>query len=657
MSALGEIGRFAALQRAAAVRLAEQGAVARLYAQRKRLCLAAVGTQGTGAIQTDNFEKVVLQKDFLNVVGGVDSQSNGLAEIEVTRDADGGMRFYAETDVHLVCKNTSGVTITMGTPVYVTGSVGATTTVEIAASDAGNAAKMPAIGLLEQTLAPNEFGRVVAVGVLGGLDTSAYSINQTAYVAVGGGLTGTRPTAATALVQNIGRVLRVNVNNGEILVLGAGRTNDVPNYTQARLLGRGSVSGAGPAQEITVGTGLTLSGTNLAADQDLFRAIVVAGQNTIYASGSDSLEFVAGSNITLTTDDTLKTVTIDATGGGGGAPTTADYLVKTADAGLSAERVVTDSTSITANWGTAGQVAFERAALTGDVTASANSNSTTIANDAVTYAKIQNVSATDKVLGRQSAGAGDVEEIACTSAGRALIDDVDAAAQRATLSAERQAGNRFVEIFDDLIAPLAWNGSTSGTGSARTTASAFSATENTVGMIACFTGTTTTGRASNYDGDEGLWFANGWTWMLETRACADTLADATNDYVVYLGFCDNNANANEPNDGAYFKYQRSVTGTFWVCSTANNGARTNTTTAVAPANLIMQVFKIDVNEAGTSVEFRIDGTLVATHTTNIPSASARSTGIGQKIVKSAGTSSRTLYVDYIHLQGSRTTDR
>jgi hypothetical protein len=53
--------------------------------------------------------------------------------------------------------------------------------------------------------------------------------------------------------------------------------------------------------------------------------------------------------------------------------------------------------------------------------------------DAVTYAKIQNVSATDKLLGRSTAGAGDVEEIACTAAGRALIDDADAAAQRVTL--------------------------------------------------------------------------------------------------------------------------------------------------------------------------------------------------------------------------------
>jgi hypothetical protein len=83
---------------------------------------------------------------------------------------------------------------------------------------------------------------------------------------------------------------------------------------------------------------------------------------------------------------------------------------------------------------TDGTPLLSRAALTGDVTAIAGSNTTTIANDAVTYAKMQNVSATDKLLGRSTSGAGDVEEIACTAAGRALIDDADAANQRVTLS-------------------------------------------------------------------------------------------------------------------------------------------------------------------------------------------------------------------------------
>jgi hypothetical protein len=56
-----------------------------------------------------------------------------------------------------------------------------------------------------------------------------------------------------------------------------------------------------------------------------------------------------------------------------------------------------------------------------------------IDDDAVTYAKIQNVSATDKVLGRSTSGAGDVEEITCTSFGRSLIDDASAPTARQTL--------------------------------------------------------------------------------------------------------------------------------------------------------------------------------------------------------------------------------
>jgi hypothetical protein len=69
--------------------------------------------------------------------------------------------------------------------------------------------------------------------------------------------------------------------------------------------------------------------------------------------------------------------------------------------------------------------ALQRSALTGDVTASAGSNTTAIANDAVTYAKMQNVSATSRILGRKTAGAGDVEELTLSE----LLDFIGSAAQ------------------------------------------------------------------------------------------------------------------------------------------------------------------------------------------------------------------------------------
>ena len=65
-------------------------------------------------------------------------------------------------------------------------------------------------------------------------------------------------------------------------------------------------------------------------------------------------------------------------------------------------------------------------AITGSVSTSL------IDDNAVTFAKMQQV-ATDTVLGRATAGTGNVEALTCTAAGRALIDDADAATQRATL--------------------------------------------------------------------------------------------------------------------------------------------------------------------------------------------------------------------------------
>lgn len=124
------------------------------------------------------------------------------------------------------------------------------------------------------------------------------------------------------------------------------------------------------------------------------------------------------------------------TGGSGGAPTSASYVVLGANATLTAERVLAVGTGLDLVDGGAGstvtiQLDLTEVAAGGDL--AGTMDAPTIAAGVVTYAKIQDVSATDKILGRASAGSGDVEEITCTAAGRALLDDANASAQRTTL--------------------------------------------------------------------------------------------------------------------------------------------------------------------------------------------------------------------------------
>ena len=121
----------------------------------------------------------------------------------------------------------------------------------------------------------------------------------------------------------------------------------------------------------TMKTTLDLTGTN-SGDQNLFGTIAVSGQSSVVAdSTSDTLTLVAGSNVTITTDASTDSITIAASGGGG----------------------VSDGDK-------------------GDITVSSSGTVWTVDNDAITYAKMQNVSAASKLLGRGSAsGSGDVEEI------------------------------------------------------------------------------------------------------------------------------------------------------------------------------------------------------------------------------------------------------
>ena len=170
--------------------------------------------------------------------------------------------------VVIACKNTSGATITKGTPVYQTGTVGATDVIEIAKADASDENKMAAIGLLQTDLINNEFGNVVITGELLNLITSPIdgatpTTGDTIYVKPGGGLTLTKPTGIN-FIQNVGLIGKVSTgNSGSITVSSIMRSNDVPtplyiDHTNQRL-GIGATS---PSEKLEVDGDVKISRTD-----------------------------------------------------------------------------------------------------------------------------------------------------------------------------------------------------------------------------------------------------------------------------------------------------------------------------------------------------------------------------------------------------------
>jgi len=222
-----------------------------------------------------------------------DLSANSTCQINFDADINMSDNSYLRGDTigsnFLECKNVQSFDLSAGTPVHITNFFG-DTKVEVIEASAGVSSSMPAVGILAQDLTPNQQGLVDIFGVTDGIDTNSFDEGDVLYVAVSGGITNVRPTGTGELVQNIGIVAKAS-NNGRIVVLGAGRTNDVPN-TPTKLLST-NYTGTGniPTSLTTVDwASPTLNNGNITYS---------AGEFTIPAAmAGDYLEF----NIQLGTD-------------------------------------------------------------------------------------------------------------------------------------------------------------------------------------------------------------------------------------------------------------------------------------------------------------------------------------------------------------------
>ena len=183
----------------------------------------SVTTNTTGHVEAINLKSIVLPTA---------SESSEAIDIQVKN----------------ISSANGGINLVKGDPVYIYGSVGASPRLYVDLADADSTAtnnlgdnKMPCFGLLDQDLAPNGEGTATVVGKLRNLitspiDNSTPNENDTIYVKSGGGLTLTKPTGSTNLIQNVGQVGRVSTSaDGNIVVAALLRSNDVPNLPTGRI--------------------------------------------------------------------------------------------------------------------------------------------------------------------------------------------------------------------------------------------------------------------------------------------------------------------------------------------------------------------------------------------------------------------------------------
>src|SRR5210317_459349 len=183
----------------------------------------------TTAIVTDQISNVQIRLGQLENVAN--TVSNPLINQVLTYDQDNSEWSNAYPDQTIVLvKNTSGVPMTRGQAVHVTGSNG-NNMFRVELADASNASKMPAIGIVYEDLPINGEGAAVTFGRANGISgISEFTNGDTLYVSntVPGGLTNVKPYGVDLdLIQNIGVV--VNHSSGVVFVTGIGRANDIPN--------------------------------------------------------------------------------------------------------------------------------------------------------------------------------------------------------------------------------------------------------------------------------------------------------------------------------------------------------------------------------------------------------------------------------------------
>jgi len=195
-------------------------------------------------------------------------------------------------------KNPSTTTaLTKGQLVYISGHSGNKPEVSLAQSN--SSATMPAFGFVQNDIAAEAEGYVVYSGLFKGIDTDgANSEGDTLYVSstTAGGFQTSAPTGSN-LIQNIGKIVKAHVNNGEVLVGGAGRTNATPNLNEGKFF-IGNASNQSTQSSYQLPSTLTNNAV-LTSNSDSSSVSLSSNLTWNNTGGADSNGLLTSQNITV----------------------------------------------------------------------------------------------------------------------------------------------------------------------------------------------------------------------------------------------------------------------------------------------------------------------------------------------------------------------
>ena len=276
--------------------------------------------------------------------------------------ADNGAKSFIQTDgagnlslqyvdaMYEAVRNGELTQITIGTPLFVSGSQGNSSIVYRA--DASNPSRMPATYVATEDINPNNNGKAIILGLITGVDTNLYPAGTEVFVGSGGGWTATRPTGS-AIVQSLGIVTKQGPGgSGRGVVLNPGPANLRNLPTDNVWLGdSNSYPQATPLSSLGLATTGSLSGYTTVTDFNNYTSSNDTKVNDLISkTGSYVTETESGSFVTNVSQNPFVFNQLVVTKGNGSSTTLTINNVTSASFANNATSASFAQNALSASW-------------------------------------------------------------------------------------------------------------------------------------------------------------------------------------------------------------------------------------------------------------------------------------------------------------------